>query len=62
MEKKMKPRRVGTSLDSTVPTEMARTPGKVQLTRHDPDFEVAMDAGRDFMRRYPDAMKKLAGG
>ena len=76
MAKKMKLRKVGTSLGFTVAKEvlhelsleegdtfyLVRTPGGVELTRFDPDFEIAMDASRDFMRRYPNAMKKLAGG
>ena len=32
----------------------------LELSRFDPDFEDALDASRDFMRRYPNAMKKLA--
>jgi hypothetical protein len=32
----------------------------LELSRYDPDFEEAMQASRDFMRRYPNAMKKLA--
>ncbi len=39
-----------------------RTPNGVELTRYDPDFEQALEATRDFMRRYPNAMKKLAEG
>ncbi len=39
-----------------------RTPNGIELTRHDPDFEQALEASRDFMRRYPNAMKKLAEG
>ncbi len=39
-----------------------RTPDGVELTRYDPEFEQALDAARDFMRRYPNLMKKLAEG
>ncbi len=39
-----------------------RTPDGVELTRYDPEFEHALDAARDFMRRYPNHMKKLAEG
>lgn len=39
---------------------VVNTPDGVQLTRFDPDFEQALDASRAFMRRYPNAMKKLA--
>ena len=49
-------------LDSTVPTEKPRTPGGVELTRYDPEFETGMDASRDFMRRYPNVLRKLAEG
>ncbi len=36
------------------------TPGGVELTRYDPNSRQALEAGRKFMRRYPNAMKKLA--
>ncbi len=39
-----------------------RTPDGVELTRYDPEYEQALDAARDFMRRYPNLMKKLAQG
>ena len=39
-----------------------RTPNGVELTPYDPDFAQALEASRDFMRRYPNAMKKLAEG
>jgi putative addiction module antidote len=39
-----------------------RTPNGVELTPYDPDFEQALEASREFMRRYPNAMKKLAKG
>ena len=39
-----------------------RTPTGVELTPYDPDFEQALEASRDFMQRYPNAMKKLAEG
>ncbi len=42
--------------------EMPRPPGGAELTCYDPDFETGMDASRDFMRRYPNALRKLAGG
>ncbi len=62
MAKKRKRRRVGMSLGFTVPKEVPQAPNGVDLSRYDPDFEAAMDASCDFMRRYPNAMKKLAGG
>ncbi len=39
-----------------------RTPNGVELTPYDPDFAQALEASRDFMRRYPNAMKRLAEG
>ena len=39
-----------------------RTPNGVELTPYDPDFEQALEATRDFMRRHPNAMRKLAEG
>ncbi len=76
MAKSLKVRKVGTSLGLVLPRELlaeldigegdllypVRTPGGVELTRYDPDFEQALEAGRKFMRRYPNAMKKLAEG
>ncbi len=37
-----------------------RTARDVELTPYDGFFEKALDTARDFMREYPDAMKKLA--
>ncbi len=37
-----------------------RTLRGVELTPYDADFEKALDTARDFMRKYPNAMKKLA--
>ncbi len=39
-----------------------RTPDAIKLTRYDPEFDQALGAARDFMRRYPNFMKKLAEG
>ena len=39
-----------------------RTPDGIELTRYDPKYEQALDAAKDFMRRYPNLMKKLAQG
>ncbi len=39
-----------------------RTPDGVELTRYDPGYEQALDAAKDFMRRYPNLMKKFAEG
>jgi putative addiction module antidote len=74
MVRPVKVRKVGASLGIVLPkkvlTELGlgegdelyavRTPAGVKLTRSDPDFEQAIDAGRKFMRRNPDAMKKLS--
>ncbi|MBT3766425.1 MAG: AbrB/MazE/SpoVT family DNA-binding domain-containing protein [Rhodospirillaceae bacterium] len=76
MSTKLKLRKVGTSLGFTVPKEVLKdlrleegsefylvdTPDGVLMTPYDPDFEQALDASQDFMRRYPNAMKKLAEG
>ena len=37
-----------------------RTPRGFEITPFDSNFEKAMDTARDFMRKYPNAMKKLA--
>ena len=37
-----------------------RTPNGVEITPYDPDFAQALDASRGFMRRYPNAMRRLA--
>ena len=39
---------------------VVRTPTGVQLSRFDPEFDRALEASRGFMRRYPNAMRKLA--
>ena len=76
MTKQLKVRRIGGSLGVVLPKEIlselevgegdslysVRTPDGVQLTRYDPDFEQALDAAKEFIRRYPNAMKKLAEG
>lgn len=74
MAKHLKIRKIGTSLGVTLPKEIlaemgvaegdilypVRTPDGIQLTPYDPEFAQALDASREFMRRYPNAMKKLA--
>ena len=76
MTRKLKVRRIGTSCGVVLPREIldrlgvgegdilfpVTTPTGVELTRYDPDFEKAVEAGRDFMRRYSSAMRKLAKG
>jgi putative addiction module antidote len=37
-----------------------RTPRGAEFTPYDGFFEKALDTARDFMREYPNAMKKLA--
>ena len=74
MVRPVKVRKFGASLAIVLPKELlaelslgegdtlypVRTPGGVELTRYDPDSGQAIEAGRKFMRRYPNAMKKLA--
>ncbi|NQV20743.1 MAG: AbrB/MazE/SpoVT family DNA-binding domain-containing protein [Rhodospirillales bacterium] len=72
----VKVRKVGNSLGITLPQNLlaklgvgegdilypVNTPEGVVLTRFDPEFAEALDASKDFMSRYPNAMKKLAEG
>ena len=37
-----------------------RTPRGFEITPYDANFDKAMDVARNFMRKYPNAMKKLA--
>lgn len=74
MTKHIKIRKIGTSLGVTLPKEIlaemgvgegdilypVRTPDGIQLTPYDPDFAEALEIGRKIIRRYPNAMKKLA--
>lgn len=74
--KKLKIRKIGNSYGVTLPKELLEklgvregdelfalaTANGVELTALDPDFEQALSAGRDFMNKYPNAMKKLAEG
>lgn len=41
---------------------VVRTPDGVELTRLDPHFEEALEISRRVIRKYPNAMKKLAEG
>jgi antitoxin MazE len=66
-------RKVGNSLSLTI-SELAkdlglgegdkvfavRTPRGFELTPYDANFDKALETARDFMRKYPNAMKKLA--
>lgn len=72
MSKKLRVRKVGGGLGVSLPKELGfeegdelfaiRTPEGLHLTRLDPDFEQALTATGDFIRRYPNLMKKLAEG
>ncbi len=76
MSRPLKIRKWGGSYGVTLPTSLldelgvaegdllypVRTANGIELTRYDPDFEQAVNAAKDFMRRYPNAMKKLAKG
>jgi putative addiction module antidote len=66
-------RKVGNSLTLTVseiakelglgegdPVFLVRTPNGFEVTPYDANFEKAVEAARSFMRKYPNAMKKLA--
>ena len=73
MNKPLFIRRVGNSLSLTI-SDIAkdlglgegdkvyavRTPRGFELTPYDANFEKAVDTARGFMRKYPNAMKKLA--
>ena len=73
MNKPLTIRKVGNSLSLTI-SDIARdmglgegdkvyavrTPRGYEITPYDADFDKAVEAARDFMRRYPNAMKKLA--
>jgi antitoxin MazE len=73
MTKPLSIRKVGNSLSVTI-SDLAkdlglgegdklfavRTPRGFELTPYDPQFEKAVNVARDFMRKYPNAMKKLA--
>jgi putative addiction module antidote len=73
MNKPLTIRKVGNSLSVTI-SDFAkelglgegdklfavRTPTGLELTPYDPGFDKAMGTARDFMRKYPSAMKRLA--
>lgn len=73
MSQPVKIRKIGNSLGVTISEQVremglkegdslfvVRTPNGIELTPYDPDFAEAMEDARDFMRAYPNAMKKLA--
>jgi putative addiction module antidote len=39
---------------------VVETPGGVELTPYDPEFEAQMEAARDVMGRYRNALRELA--
>jgi putative addiction module antidote len=73
MNKPLIIRKVGNSLTLTI-SEFAkdlglgegdkvfavRTPRGLEISPYDANFEAAVEAARGFMRKYPNAMKKLA--
>lgn len=73
MNKPLIIRKVGNSLSLTI-SDLAkdmglgegdkvyavRTPKGFELSPYDADFEKAVETARDFMRKYPNAMKTLA--
>ncbi len=73
MNKPLIIRKVGNSLSLTI-SDLAkdlglgegdkvfavRTPRGFELTPYDANFDKALESARDFMRKYPNAMKKLA--
>jgi putative addiction module antidote len=73
MNKPLVIRKVGNSLSLTI-SDIAkdlglgegdkvyavRTPRGYEITPYDESFDKAVEAARDFMRKYPNAMKKLA--
>lgn len=73
MSESVKIRRIGNSLGVTLSEQVralglsegdtlyvVKTRDGIELTPYDPDFAEALKAGKDFMRRFPNAMKKLA--
>lgn len=73
MAQSVKIRRIGNSLGVTLSEQIrelglkegdslyvVKTRDGIELTPFDPDFAAALEAARDFMHRYPNAMKTLA--
>jgi putative addiction module antidote len=73
MNKPLVIRKVGNSLSLTI-SDLAkdlglgegdkvfavRTPKGFEITPYDANFDKAVETARDFMRKFPNAMKKLA--
>lgn len=72
---RLKIRKVGNSLGMTLPAEVARAlkvregdqiyltqgpDGSFRVTPYDPDFADAMEAAKDVMARYRNALRELA--
>lgn len=47
-------------LGEGVAVYVVRTPRGFEISPYDANFSKAVDAARSFMRKYPNAMKKLA--
>lgn len=70
MTKKLRVRKVGGGVGVSLPKDLGfeegeelyaiRTADGLHLTRLDPEFEEAMQAAGDFIKRYPNLMKALA--
>lgn len=70
MNRKLRVRKIGSGLGVSLPKDLGfeegeelfaiRTPEGLHLTWLDPDFDQAMEAAGDFIRRYPNLIKKLA--
>ena len=70
MTKMLRVRRIGGGVGISLPKDLGfeegeelyaiRTAEGLHLTRFDPDFDEAMQAAGDFIRRYPNLMKTLA--
>ncbi len=70
MTTKLRVRKIGSGLGVSLPKDLGfeegdelyviRTTEGLHLTRLDPDFDEAMEASSDFIRRYPNLMKALA--
>ena len=70
MTTKLRVRKIGSGLGVSLPKDLGlaegdelyviRTTEGLHLTRLDPDFDAAMEASSDFIRRYPNLMKALA--
>ncbi len=73
MSQPVKIRKIGNSLGVTLSEQVremglkegdslyvVKTRDGIELTPFDPDFAEALDAANEFMRHYPNAMKKLA--